>query len=344
MASAGTAVSAYPGIVAGGDDRYSRRAIRNQFKKKSWRQAVLRTEQSEGVGIPLLCSLLGYTRQAYYKKRREKADFQLQEELVVQQVMKYRKVQQLLGTRKLYWLLRPFVKQHRIRIGRDALFGLLRFYGLLIGKKRRNKPRTTDSGHLLKKYDNLIKDTAPVMSGGLWVSDITYIGLKDGESYLSLVTDAYSRKIVGFHLNERLTADGPVAALQMAVAQGGGDLRGLIHHSDRGCQYCSHAYVDILQGQGISISMTQSGDPRDNAIAERVNGILKTELLEEVYDDLDAARAAIAVAVNTYNYLRPHSSIDMLTPALAHSKVVHLKRHWKSTFQRKSEKQAVEDG
>lgn len=271
---------------------------------------------------------------------------QLQEELVVQQVMKYRKVQQLLGTRKLYWLLRPFVKQHRIRIGRDALFGLLRFYGLLIGKKRRSKPRTTDSGHLLKKYDNLIKDTAPVMSGGLWVSDITYIGLKEGESYLSLVTDAYSRKIVGFHLNERLTADGPVAALQMAVDQGGGDLSGLIHHSDRGCQYCSHAYVDILQGQGISISMTQSGDPRDNAIAERVNGILKTELLEEVYEDLDAAKAAIAVAVNTYNYLRPHSSIAMLTPALAHNKVVHLKRHWKSAFQRKSEKQrqAVEDG
>jgi putative transposase len=304
----------------------------------------MRTEQTSGVGISLLCSLSGYTRQAYYKQRQHKADRKLQQDLVIQQVKDYRKVQERIGTVKLHWLLGPFYQQHEISMGRDALFDLLRFHSLLIGKRRPYKPKTTDSNHRMKKYPNLIKDTAPITSGGLVVTDITYIDLCEGNSYLSLVTDAYSRKIVGFHLNEQLTAAGPVAALEMAILSYGENVTGLIHHSDRGTQYCSHEYIEILKDREISISMTQSGDPRDNAIAERVNGILKTELLEEVYPDIATARTAIAQAVNTYNYLRPHTSIDMLTPAMAHSKSNHLKRRWKSFYQRKLDKEALMDG
>lgn len=304
----------------------------------------MRTEQSSGVKISLLCSLSGYTRQAYYKQRSHKEDSRLKEELVIQQVKAYRRVQKVVGTRKLHWLLAPFMQQHGIRMGRDGLFDLLRLHSLLIGKRRPYKPKTTDSNHWMKKYPNLIKDTVPIRANSLLVSDITYIELSRENSYLSLVTDAYSRKIVGFHLSDGLTAAGPVAALEMALQACGDNTTGLIHHSDRGSQYCSHEYVGILQDRGISISMTQSGDPRDNAIAERVNGILKTELLEEVYADITVARAAIAQAVNTYNYLRPHTSIDMLTPAMAHSKSSHLKRRWKSFYQRKLDREAIMDG
>jgi transposase InsO family protein len=150
-------------------------------------------------------------------------------------------------------------------------------------------------------------------------------------------------RLLAFISSEQLTAAGPVAALEMAI-QACGNTDGLIHHSDRGSQYCCNDYVEILQDREISISMTQSGDPRDNAIAERVNGILKTELLEEVYADITVARSAVAKAVTTYNYLRPHTSIDMLTPAMAHSKVNHLKRRWKGFYQRKLDTEVIMDG
>jgi putative transposase len=303
----------------------------------------MRTEQSSGVAISLLCSLSGYSRQAYYKQRQERSHSELQGDLIIQQVMDYRKVQKKLGARKLYWLLQPFMKQHSISMGRDALFSLLRFHGLLISKRRFNKPKTTNSQHWLKKHPNLIKGLTPIMAGGLWVSDITYIELCNDNSYLSLVTDAYSRKIVGYHLSDQLTAAGTVAALEMAI-QACGNTEGLIHHSDRGSQYCCNDYIEILQDNDISISMTQSSDPRDNAIAERVNGILKAELLEDVYADINVARSAIRQAVDTYNYLRPHSSIDMLTPALAHSKFSYLKRQWKGFYERKLERELVMDG
>lgn len=303
----------------------------------------MRIEQLHGINISLLCSLSGYSRQAYYKQLRYKEKGQLQGELIVQQVMDYRKVQKRVGTCKLLLLMGPFLKQHEISIGRDSMNDLLRSNGLLIGKGKNNKPKTTNSKHWLKKHPNLIQNLTPVMAGGLWVSDITYIELDQGHSYLSLVTDAYSRKIVGFDLSERLTAAGPVAALGMAI-QACGNTEGLIHHSDRGSQYCCNDYVELLQEKKISISMTQSGDPRDNAIAERVNGILKTELLEDIYTDVTAARASVARAVNTYNYLRPHSSLDMLTPAMAHSRTNHLKHHWKSPYQRKLDREGVMDG
>jgi putative transposase len=303
----------------------------------------LKTKESHGINISLLCSLSGRSRQAYYKHLHHKEKSQVEEGLIIQQVRDYRKTQKRLGTIKLLWLMDPFFKQHEISIGRDSMFTLLRLNGLLVGKGRSNKPRTTDSNHWMKKHPNLIQHLTPVMAGGLLVSDITYINLVYGHSFLSLVTDAYSRKIVGFYLSETLTAAGPVAALGMAIGSYS-DTEGLIHHSDRGAQYCCSDYVGLLQENKISISMTQSGDPRDNAIAERVNGILKSELLEDVYPNIQIARVSVATAINNYNYLRPHTSLDMLTPALAHSQVNQLKRHWTSPYQRKLKREACMNG
>jgi putative transposase len=275
-----------------------------------------------------LCSLSGYSRQSYYKRRIQQEEEPLKEELIVQQVVGYRRLQPRIGGKKLHLMVGPFMKQHELKMGRDAFFVVLRRYGLL-NKRRRGKPRTTDSNHWMKKHPNLIRELIPTASEQLWVSDITYLTLCEGYAFLSLVTDAYSRKIVGFHVSKSLKAGGCIQALQMAIA-GRSNTNGLIHHSDRGTQYCCGDYVDLLNGSEINISMTESGDPRDNAIAERVNGILKMELLVPVFTDLDAARAAVTQAINTYNYLRPHSSISMLTPALVHGRVLKLRRHWKN--------------
>ena len=293
----------------------------------------MKVEQDQGVSLSRLCSLSGKSRQAYYKRSVLQEEKPLKEELIVQQVIGYRRLQPRIGGKKLYVLLGPFIKRYELKIGRDALITVLRKYGLL-NKKRRGKPQTTDSNHWMKKYPNLIKQWEPTASDQLWVSDITYLELCNEDAFLSLVTDAYSRKIVGFHVSKSLRAEGCIQALQMAIS-GRSNLNGLIHHSDRGAQYCCGDYVSSLKSCEIDISMTQSGNPKDNAIAERVNGILKMELLDPIFTDLDAARAAVTQAVNTYNYLRPHSSISMLTPALVHGRTLKLKRHWSGCFKNK---------
>jgi len=290
----------------------------------------MRVEQSRGCSLSLLCLLSGYSRQAYYKRRLQAEKEPLKEELIIQQILNYRHIQPRIGGRKLFLLTTAFMKQHHIEMGRDAFFTLLGKYGLL-NKRHRRKPRTTDADHWMKKHPNLIVEMPPTGSDQLWVSDITYLELSDKDAFLSLVTDAYSRKIIGFHVSNSLSAEGTVLALKMAI----GDRKqipGLIHHSDQGVQYCCNDYVEILQKKKISISMTQGGDPRDNAIAERVNGILKMELLQPVFTDLGAAMAAVTQAVNVYNYLRPHSSISMLTPALVHGRNLNVKRCWKNYY------------
>jgi len=165
----------------------------------------------------------------------------------------------------------------------------------------------------------------------LWVSDITYIRIKEGFAYLSLVTDAYSRKIIGFSLSHDLSTDNCLRALKMALTTRLTD-QPLVHHSDRGIQYCSVAYTQLLKKKGIAISMTQSGNPRDNAIAERVNGILKMELLQEKYDDIHTAIQSVKRAVTTYNTLRPHSSLDMMIPDKAHAMTGPIKRRWQNYY------------
>jgi putative transposase len=281
-----------------------------------------------------LCRLLGYSPQAYYKNQRSSLKHGLEEDLLIGQVFIHRKLQPRLGGRKLHEMLLPFMRGHDLYIGRDQLFNLLRENNLLVKTRRRSQPRTTDSNHWLKRYPDLIIDIKISRSNALWVSDITYIRLKGGHfGYLSLITDAYSRKIVGFHLSNTLSADGPVRALEMALKSRAGNAP-LIHHSDRGSQYCSDTYITLLKDNNISISMTQSGDPRDNAIAERVNGILKQELLTEIYPTLNQAHQSVVAAVDIYNRIRLHSSLDMMTPEKAHTHTGQIKRRWKSQAKR----------
>jgi putative transposase len=299
----------------------------------------LKVEQSKpNRTIRELCSLLGYSTQAYYKFHRTKEKKYLGSDLLLHQVSLLRTLQKKIGTRKMYGMLLPFMMEHQLTIGRDAFFDLLRDNGLLVRKRRRRKPITTFSNHPFKKYQNLIKGLEPTAPNQLWVSDITYIHLHDEFAYLSLITDAYSRKIVGFCLHHNLSATGTIKALQMALnsipKRNKHDTR-LIHHSDRGLQYGCNDYVTLLKNNHISISMTQTGDPLENAIAERVNGILKDELLEEVHPNFESALNNVAIAISTYNHLRPHGSIEMLTPIQAHQLNRPLKRTWKNYYKRK---------
>jgi putative transposase len=228
--------------------------------------------------------------------------------------------------------MNTFLLQHDFQIGRDAMFDLLSERGLLVRKRRRSGCVTTFSKHRFKKYPNIIRDFIPIAPNQLWVSDITYIHLEDGFAYLSLITDAYSRKIVGFYLSKDLSARGPLNALKMAIKTND-HITGLIHHSDRGVQYCCDAYVKLLTDEKIKISMTENGDPLENAIAERVNGILKQELLEEVFPDFITASNDTAIACSTYNHIRPHGSIDDLKPAEAHQMTGTINKRWKNYYQ-----------
>lgn len=290
--------------------------------------------QSCSRGLRELCRLLGYTPQAYYQYQKSSAKRSLKEDLVIGQVLVHRIPQPRVGGEKLHEMMGPFLDSHGIKMGRDLLFDLLRENDLLIRRRKRRQPVTTDSNHWMRKYPDLIRGIELKRADELWVSDITYIHLPKRKSgYLSLVTDAYSRKIVGYCMNNDLSAEGPVSALKMAL-NGRTGSEPLIHHSDRGSQYCSDAYVTLLQDSSIAISMTQSGNPRDNAIAERVNGILKQELLEELYPNIKQARQAAAVAIDTYNRVRLHSSVNMMTPEKAHTQTGEISRRWKSAFKR----------
>jgi putative transposase len=285
---------------------------------------------SEERSLGTLCGLLGVTRQAYYQQKRRIERDAMQKYLLLEEVVKIREGQRNIGVRKLYFMTTEKRHEHGITMGRDAFFSMMREEGMLVRKRRSRKPRTTFSAWWMKRYPNLVKEFCPSAPNQLWVSDITYIRVRFGFAYLSLVTDAYSRKIVGYHLCRDLSAKGCVKALQMALANNP-DRAGLIHHSDRGLQYYSTAYMKLL-GEHIRISMTEKGDPLENAIAERVNGILKGELLERRFERLAEAPIEVARAVSTYNHLRPHLSIDMLTPAVAHEQRGPLKRHWKNYY------------
>jgi len=291
----------------------------------------MNVEQRQPRSIALLCSLLGYSRQGLYKAQQKLQQYCYKEELVVQQIHQYRKYQKRLGGRKLHFLLAPFMRQHNIDMGRDALFALLSQHQLLVRKRRSRKPVTTNSYHWYKKYKNLIREFIPTAPNQLWVSDITYITLNNSFAYLSLITDAYSRKIVGFYLSKTLEAKGSIKALQMAL-QYNPTLKNLIHHSDRGIQYCCNDYVSILNKKQIKISMTENGDPLENAIAERVNGILKDELLQEKYKHFEEAQDAVAVAVSVYNHQRPHASISYKMPQEVHFSKESVERKWKSYY------------
>lgn len=285
-------------------------------------------ESFTSVGIGRLCGLFGKTRHAYYNRQWYLKEKMEQNVIVLEMVHLLRREMPKLGTRKLYYMLNPFFREHEVKMGRDALHKLIQENGLLIQRKRRYA-QTTFSNHWLRKYPNLIKDLEVTEAEQLWVSDITYISLKDGFNYLSLITDAYSRKIVGYYLHKNLSNYGALEALQQALISRKSSGNNLIHHSDRGVQYCSSQYVDLLMSNNIQISMAEKGSPYENAIAERVNGILKTEFgLGEIFNTHKEALEKTIISIKTYNERRPHMSCGMLTPSIAHRTKGELIKAW----------------
>ena len=299
-------------------------------------------EQSTPRCVNELCLLLGFSRQSYYQGIKFIQQKAYEADIIIEEVLRYRKQMKRIGTRKLLGEMQNFLASHCFKIGRDTLFDLLAERGLLVRKRKRRGPITTLSKHRFKKYPNIIRDFIPTAPNQLWVSDITYIYLANGFAYLSLITDAYSHKIVGFYLSKDLSAHGSLMALKMALANNP-ERAGLIHHSDRGVQYCCDAYVNLLQDKknNIRISMTEKGDPLENAIAERLNGILKQELLEEIFPGFEVAQREVAIACSTYNHLRPHGSINNLKPVEAHQQTGELKKTWKNYYQIKKRKEGL---
>jgi transposase InsO family protein len=271
---------------------------------------------------------MGHTRQSFYERSWHQKASQADEEAVLALVHGVRCQMPLIGTRKLYHLLhRQFEEKHLV-VGRDKLFTLLRNKGLLVAKRRRYT-RTTDSRHWMRKYNNLVKDVTLERPEQVFVSDITYISTKRGYNYLSLVTDACSKKIMGYALREDLSPKGCLQALEMALENRTSDAP-LIHHSDRGLQYCSKDYVEALRNHDVDISMTENGDPYENAIAERVNGILKEEFyLSETFASHQEANSHIQQSIQTYNTQRPHLSCHMMTPEAAHTMSTLSPKDWK---------------
>lgn len=263
------------------------------------------------------------------------------EDLVLTLVSKIRERQKRIGGRKLLHMVRPLMPEQE-QIGRDAFFDMLRSNGMLV-RKRRTRVFTTNSFHWLRKYPNLIKGLVLQRPNQLWVSDITYIKTAAGFVYLYLITDAYSRKIVGWHLSNTMQAKDALKALYMAISQLEAGAKEIIHHSDRGIQYCSSKYVNCLNKHDIRISMTEKGSPYENALAERVNGILKTEWLYDMkLKNRAEADQAIKHIINIYNTERPHSSVEMLTPDQAHQRTGVLKRLWKTYIRKRQREILVE--
>jgi putative transposase len=288
-----------------------------------------------------LCRLFGKTRHAYYDHQWRQQDDSLKDDIILQLVHKIRERLPRLGTRKLLDMLTPELISHQIQVGRDYLFDLLQEHKLLI-RRRKRKVFTTDSRHWMRKYSNLTRELVITSPERLWVSDITYIRMQNQWGYLSLITDAYSRKIMGYGYRNDLSALGCLEALQMAYDNRSYGRNALIHHSDRGCQYCCKEYVDLLQSQNIAISMTERGDPYENALAERMNGIIKEEFnLYSSQESFEQTYERIVRSVTAYNEIRPHGSCDYLTPCQAHQKEGELKKRWKNYPKKNFEKLVI---
>jgi transposase InsO family protein len=289
----------------------------------------------KGISLANLCAWFGLTRQAYYQSKNRVEKDLIEQEILLDKIGDIRKDHKRLGGRKLFFKLEAFMDEHNIKMGRDAFFDLLRDNKLLV-KQRKSHHVTTNSNHWMKKYPHLIKDIEPIGPNHVWVSDITYWKTKGGHYYISFITDAYSRKIVGYHVADTMEAIESATALKMAIKTLKINAKGLIHHSDRGSQYCSSMYVNILKKEGIKISMTENGDPLENAIAERINGIIKGEyLFDYLIKTLLNAKEVLKSVVKLYNEDRPHSSIGNAVPSKVHSNDtdIEIKRLWKNYYQ-----------
>jgi putative transposase len=268
--------------------------------------------------VTWLCRLAKMTPQNYYARRSAWRRGKVDVELMLELVRAERGHQPRLGVRKLYYLIQAELKAAGVKMGRDRLFEELRKAGLLVERKPSEWPRTTHFNPNLPVFKNLIKGFRLSGRNQVWVADITYIRTQEAFMYLGLITDKWSRKIVGFHLGETLETGSPIRALAMALK---GLKRGEfpILHSDRGCQYASHVYVKSVKEAGLKISMTERNHCAENALAERLNGILKQEFwLDAQFGTKPEARRAVSHGVNLYNNRRPHWGLDLKTPAMVH--------------------------
>lgn len=305
------------------------------------------------MNMPTLCRLFGKSYQAYYKHKDSLPKQIKTETMVVQFVKEIRRIDPGIGTEKLHLLyMRRFGKDYEYMVGRDKMEDILSKYNLKL-KKSRRKPRTTDSAHGYPTYTNLIKDIIPAKKNHIWVADITYIpiwvDMRDDRyyfCYLSMLTDYYTKEIIGWSVGESLEARYCIEALENALERlcEEDEIR-LIHHSDRGVQYASSQYVSILEEAGIDISMTECGDPKDNAVAERINGIIKNELLKDfAFHSIKEVRKAVARAVDFYNNERPHMSLNYMTPSQAARQSGQLAKKWISYRERYLRSLQVSDG
>ena len=268
--------------------------------------------------------MFGYSKQAFYK-RRPREDGRIKAQHTISRVLEIRRQLPRCGGRKLHYLLNECGNDP---LGRDYLFDVLRDAGLLV-RRQKKYHKTTNSKHWMRKYPNLVKDMKLVRPEQLWVADITYLRVNKGFNYLHLITDAYSKRIVGYQLSDNMHASTTRKALEKALLHRKGT-RPLIHHSDRGLQYSSSEYTSLLKANGIAISMTQDSDPYENAVAERVNGILKDEFsLDQAFQSKLMLKQHVVQSIALYNQLRPHMSIGMLTPNQAHKQDQVPLKTWK---------------
>lgn len=283
--------------------------------------------------------MFGVDRQVYYRKIRRKTSKQNKAKEVVLMVDDIRKTMPRIGTRKLYHILS--YKLQLMKIGRDKFFDILRANHLLIQPKRCYHV-TTNSHHHFRKHQNRILDLEINRPEQVWVSDITYIGKRDNPCYLSLITDAYSKRIMGYYVADNMNAESSIMALKMALKQRKYKSLSLIHHSDRGIQYCANEYQKELNKNKVLCSMTQNSDPYENAVAERVNGILKQEFMIDKYNQkAEIMKRVVKEAVTIYNELRPHYSNHMLTPDQMHVQNQIKMRTYKTKNSSKSKLAAV---
>lgn len=276
-------------------------------------KAVEKTKHTGQASIERTCQCFGMHRDAYYKIKVRKHKKESVSNQVLGLVKEERIDQPRVGTRKLYEALQTCFQTNGLKVGRDKLFDILREHDMLV-KRKKASCKTTDSYHRFHKYNNLVKDMAVTAPNQVWVSDITYIRTVNGFCYLALITDMFSRKIVGYDISDSLELTGCLRALKNALRHAR-PAAGLVHHSDRGIQYCSNQYVNELKKRGIKISMTEENHCYENSIAERVNGILKDEFfLDQCFFNKKSAYHATRNAIEIYNNKRLHLSLGYKTP------------------------------
>ncbi|RYY85438.1 MAG: IS3 family transposase [Chitinophagaceae bacterium] len=270
------------------------------------------------IGVGSVAATLGYSRQYVYKQQKDALRKQLRQAAVKELVDRERKVLPRVGTRKLHHLIGGDLQAHGLKMGRDGLFALMRYYGLQV-KPRRRYVQTTMSKHWMRKWPNIEKEVEATCPDQVWVSDITYLKTEEGTCYLNMITDQFSRSIVGYALADNMETESMIPALAMAIRQRKNKNIATIHHSDRGVQYCSKDYVALATKNCILLSMTENGDPYENALAERMNRTIKEEFgMDRTIRSKALLKELVHESIHLYNSKRPHLALKMKTPHQVH--------------------------